>query len=451
MSGMLIQRIFHNSVWLMLALVFSSMFEQMFFSGQISLGMPDALILGAIILSSAFIIDNLSPEEGQQASMLRQSLILILLASAILFFLSHVPNFLTLHAPLALGVMILFALFRFLYFSIAGNIEYPEFLRTRVMLIGSGPAAQKVLELVENSNGKYLLSGVVPLAAEQDFPELGLGEICNDRNERLLALAQKTKTDRLIVAFPERRGVMPVREILRCRMHGLAVIDAPAFYENITRKMFIENLTPSSFIFSTGFHLSAFRRGLKRVLDITGAIAGLIIALPLTPFIILAVKLDSPGPVLFTQTRTGLGGKPFSIIKFRTMCADAEKNGAVWAVQKDPRITRTGAFLRKTRLDEIPQLINVLRGDMSLVGPRPERPEFISELEKAIPFYSERHCVKPGVTGWAQVRYRYGSSIEDALEKLRYDLYYIKNQSVMLDLEIVLKTIGVIFSGSGAR
>ncbi len=344
-----------------------------------------------------------------------------------------------------LAALTLFVLFRRVLFVLSGQGTYPKFLASKVMLLGNGQPGHKIRELIENSRGRYILSATLP------FDTVMAGDAEQNRDQ-LLRMATEAGAGTLVVSFPERRGIMPMQEILRCRLQGMTVVDAHSFYERATRKLYIENMRPSSIIFSSGFCLSPFRLFFKRAMDIVGSSLGLLLLSPLFPIIALAVRLDSPGPVFFRQIRVGLWGKPFKIIKFRTMRHDAEKEtGAVWAVAKDPRVTQLGAFLRKTRLDEIPQLINVFIGEMSLIGPRPERPEFISNLEKSIPFYSEHHCVKPGVTGWAQVRYPYGASVEDALEKLRYDLYYIKNQSIRLELEIILRTILVIFTGSGAR
>jgi sugar transferase (PEP-CTERM system associated) len=243
-----------------------------------------------------------------------------------------------------------------------------------------------------------------------------------------------------------------MRDILGCKLSGIEIVDALSFYEQITGKLLVEKMHPSWFIFSNGSRVTPFTRFTKRVFDLFFATVGLILIAPVIPFIALAVKLDSPGPVFFRQMRVGKGEKNFVLYKFRTMCKDAEKGtGAVWARENDPRVTRIGKFLRTTRLDEVPQLFNVLRGDMSFVGPRPERPEFVSDLKEKIPYYSNRHYVKPGATGWAQVKYPYGASVEDAEEKLCYDLYYIKNFSLVLDFMIILETVKVVVFGRGAR
>jgi exopolysaccharide biosynthesis polyprenyl glycosylphosphotransferase len=228
--------------------------------------------------------------------------------------------------------------------------------------------------------------------------------------------------------------------------------DGTDVYEAVTGKVPIESLRLSWLLFSPGFHISRFLVIYKRLASIVVSIIGLLLSLPLLPFIALAIKLTSPGPLFYKQKRVGQDGTVFHCYKFRTMRADAEADtGATWALDDDPRITRVGGFLRAARLDEIPQLWNVLMGDMSLVGPRPERPEFVDELAKEIPLYHLRHAIRPGITGWAQVRYRYGSSVEDAKEKLRYDLFYIKNISPGLDLLIFLETIKIILLGRGAK
>jgi exopolysaccharide biosynthesis polyprenyl glycosylphosphotransferase len=217
-------------------------------------------------------------------------------------------------------------------------------------------------------------------------------------------------------------------------------------------KLHIEEIKPSWFIFSDGFRLNATRKVSKRIFDNIFALLGLTVTSPLFPIIALLIKIDSRGPVLYRQIRLGEGEKEFSLYKFRTMKQDAETGtGAIWAKEKDSRVTRIGSILRKTRLDELPQFINVLKNDMSFIGPRPERPEFVKKLKQTIPYYTMRHFVKPGITGWAQVKYRYGASVEDSMEKLRYDLYYIKNLSLALDLLIIIDTIKVVFFGKGAR
>lgn len=321
----------------------------------------------------------------------------------------------------------------------------------RVLVVGDGLQAELMEEFVASSKGRYVLLGRVSCPSTLCKDETGDRCVPEGlKSGRLLRLAKNFMADKIIVSLAERRGFFPVEELLGCKLAGIQVVDAPSFYESATHKLLIENITPSWFIFSNGFRVTRMLRLCKRILDITASLAGLTVLLPFIPFIVLAIKLDSPGPVLFRQTRVGEGDRFFTLMKFRSMREDAEAHtGAVWSQQNDPRITKVGNFLRRSRLDEVPQLINILLGDMSLVGPRPERPEFVEQLKERIPYYSERHFVKPGLTGWAQVRYPYGSSVEDAIEKLRYDLYYIKNISIVLDFYIIFKTISVILLGKG--
>jgi sugar transferase (PEP-CTERM system associated) len=321
----------------------------------------------------------------------------------------------------------------------------------RVLVVGDGLLAELMEEFVAASQGRYVFLGRVSCPSTQcsttgsdnpDHEDFKAG--------RLLRLAQNFMADKVVVSLAERRGFFPVEELLNCKLAGIQVVDAPSFYESATRKLLIENITPSWFIFSHGFKVTWWLRLCKRTLDIMASFFGLLILSPIIPIIALAIKLDSPGPVLFCQKRVGEGDRDFTLMKFRSMRQDAEAaTGAVWSQENDPRITKVGNFLRCTRLDEIPQLVNILRGDMSLVGPRPERPEFVNKLKERIPYYSERHYVKPGLTGWAQVCYPYGSSVEDAIEKLRYDLYYIKNISILLDFYIIFKTFSVVLLGKG--
>lgn len=259
------------------------------------------------------------------------------------------------------------------------------------------------------------------------------------------------KIERVVVAPDERRGTTPVRTLLACKMRGAEIEQGVTFYERITGKILVERIDPSWIIFSDGFILGRWRYLLKRILDIVFAGALFILSLPVMVISAVIIKLESSGPVFYMQERVGEGGRLFKVIKFRSMCQDAEKNGAVWARENDERVTRFGSFIRKMRIDELPQLWNVLKGEMSLVGPRPERQVFVDELEKDIPYYNIRHGVKPGVTGWAQVCYPYGASKEDALRKLEYDLYYIKNISIALDLLVIFYTVKTVLFRKGGR
>lgn len=314
-------------------------------------------------------------------------------------------------------------------------------LTCRVLVVGNGELTNDMQQLLDTGNHGYRLAGRI------HYPNPG-----QDSPINLHKTARQLNADKVLISLAERRGVFPLQEMLKCKLSGLEILDAPTLYERITGKLLIENINPSWFIFCHGFQLSWLLKAAKRQLDIICSALGLILGLPFFLLVPLAIKLDSPGPIIFRQVRVGKGDKNFVMYKFRTMRQDAEKEtGAVWASTADKRITMIGSFLRKSRIDELPQLINVLRGEMSLVGPRPERPEFVGRLKKIIPYYSERHFVKPGVTGWAQVRYPYGASVDDAIEKLRYDLYYIKNLSLLLDFKIILKSILVVLFQKGGR
>jgi sugar transferase (PEP-CTERM system associated) len=264
------------------------------------------------------------------------------------------------------------------------------------------------------------------------------------------ALVEEMRPDIVVIAQMDRRGCFPAKALLECRLRGIGVEDWPTFYEKATGKILVTAVRPSWLIFSDGFVKTPRTEIIKRFFDISASLVGLSLSLPIMVAAAIAIRLESPGPILYRQPRLGQNGCVFILNKFRSMRQDAEKEtGPVWAAQEDRRITRVGAILRRTRLDELPQLFNVLVGHMSFIGPRPERPEFVADLQKQIPYYMERLAVKPGITGWAQVKYRYGSSVEDAVEKLQYDLYYIKNLSLFLDLLIALNTIQVVLFARG--
>ena len=272
------------------------------------------------------------------------------------------------------------------------------------------------------------------------------------RNDRLASIALENSAGQIVIALDEQRGALPTEELLECRMQGIAVHNISTFLERETGQVDLETMRASWLVFDEGFSSGRLTNALKRCLDIAASLGLLIFFAPLMLLTALAVRLDSRGPIFYRQTRIGLGGEPYEIVKFRSMVQDAEQNGkAQWAVKRDPRITRIGAILRTSRLDELPQAFNVLSGEMSFVGPRPERPEFVAQLAEQIPYYNERHRVKPGITGWAQINYPYGASVEDARKKLKYDLYYVKNKSLVFDLLTMLQTVRIILFAEGAR
>jgi sugar transferase (PEP-CTERM system associated) len=269
--------------------------------------------------------------------------------------------------------------------------------------------------------------------------------------EDIPAIVQQRGVDRVVVSLNDARGKLPMDKLLEMKIDGVAFDHLASVYEQYTGKIAVENLRPSWFIFSSGFRKSHFLAAAKRGLDLILAGLGIVITSPLMGLVAIAVKLTSPGPALYHQQRVGQQGQIFTVHKFRTMRVDAEaETGPVWATEGDVRVTPIGRWLRRARLDELPQLWNVLKGQMSFVGPRPERPEFVTDLTRQIPYYPQRHTVRPGITGWAQVRYTYGASVEDALQKLQYDLYYIKNLSIALDLFIIFETIKTVILRRGA-
>lgn len=321
----------------------------------------------------------------------------------------------------------------------------------KYFLIGDGHLAQMIANETSSLDSGYTIAGIFSNPSSSGLSE-SLGVQHYNGYNNLYELSQSKGVKTLVMALQEMRGHAPIKELLECRLYGIRVMDGVSFYENLSGKVLATQAPPSWIIYSDGFRRHRFIILGKRGLDITCAVLGLVLSLPLMTISAGLIKFSSPGPVFFRQTRIGQIGREYNLVKFRTMRQDAEKrSGAVWAQEHDPRITRIGAFLRKFRIDEIPQFWNVLKGEMSFVGPRPERPEFVEQLTQKIPYYSERHTLKPGITGWAQVNYPYGATEEDALRKLEYDLFYIKNLSLLFDLFIVLKTIKTVIAGEGAR
>lgn len=319
------------------------------------------------------------------------------------------------------------------------------YLREKVYVLGVGERAQRLVNALR-SRGEL----GIEVAGWSGNVE---GELTRESlAEHLMELIREHSVHRVIVAMADRRGTLPVMEILQLRLAGVKIEEATSWLEKISGRIEVDNLYPSWLVFAEGFRFSAGFMLLRRMLAILAAAILLLIVAPVIPLVILAIKLDSPGPVFYRQKRVGLGGKVFYCYKFRTMRQDAEADtGATWATDDDPRITKIGRFLRASRLDEIPQLWCVLKGDMGFVGPRPERPEFVEWLAKEIPFYKVRSAVRPGITGWAQVRYKYGNTVEDSKQKLQYDLYYVKNMSIGLDLMIMFQTIKIVLLGRGAQ
>jgi sugar transferase (PEP-CTERM system associated) len=327
----------------------------------------------------------------------------------------------------------------------------PRF-RRRLLFLGIGPTAQRAArEILDERNRDNEVVGFLAETEQQKGWRIGGRSVLGVYSD-VYEIVRRERIDQEVVAVEDRRKQLPLEELLRVRIHGIEVIEEAKIHEEIAGKIPVNDLRPSWLIFGAGFSNSWARTHMKRLFDIVVALIGIVLSAPLILAVALAVKLESRGPVLFRQKRVGQGGEEFTIYKFRSMAADAEKDGQpVWAQNKDPRTTRVGRVIRKTRLDEIPQMWNVLQGTMSFVGPRPERLFFVEQLRETIPFYDQRHALKPGITGWAQVRYGYGANERDAVEKLRHDMFYVKHHSILFDLRILLETVRVVFQKNMGR
>ncbi len=366
---------------------------------------------------------------------------------AIYFFLPEVLTGRGIFVIAFLTSAVLIALWRVLLRKLLKTERFAE----RVLIVGTDERAIDLArEILHRKHLGYRVVGFL-----DDDPKLQGVSLINPRvigtTNQCRDLALQHGVSRVVVATNDRRGRVSLDALLACKTSGIRVQEGSSYYEQLTGKIMLEGLRKSWLIFSDGFVVSRGTLFAKRLLDMTAAGIGLFLALPFMVLVALAVRLDSPGPVFFRQDRVGRGGREFTLWKFRSMRTDAEKNGAVWAVQGDPRVTRVGRFIRQTRLDELPQLWNVLVGDMSLVGPRPERRMFVEQLKARIPLYEQRLVVRPGLTGWAQIKAPYASSFEESLEKLKFDLFYIKNLSLFLDVSILLSTARIVLLGRGAR
>lgn len=327
----------------------------------------------------------------------------------------------------------------------------PATLRSRVLVFGTGEKALAVERALRDSDPGVQIIGFYPSALENESRVASSRLLSRSRS--LTETALERHADSIVVAVNERRGgAMPLRELLDCKLYGVKVMDLESYFEETLGQIRLDALYAGWLVFGQGFRQGFLRTAVKRCFDIFFASLLLTLALPIMAVAAVLIVLESGFPILYRQERVGLNGRLFNVIKFRSMRTDAEKDGKPrWATAKDDRVTRVGRIIRKLRIDELPQLFSVLAGDMSLVGPRPERPFFVDKLMREIPFYAVRHSIKPGLTGWAQVSYHYGASVEDSAEKLQYDLYYVKNHSLLLDLLVLLKTVGVVLTGKGAN
>ena len=418
--------------------------------------LPDAVVYGILLAASLLVVNSVSglyerrPDRSICKSCGRAALALILVLP--LEYVLHgllpetLPNRDVIKWAALLGVAAVIA-----HRVYASHSSKNSGTRRRVLIFGAGPSAALVGETLGANNPSFDLVGYFPGPDEQlhSVPESSL----LGGAKSLVDTAVSLNVDEIVVALAERRGgCMPMRELLECKVNGIRVYDISTHFERALGQIKVEFVNPGWLIFGDGFNQGWSRTLGKRLVDLVGSLILLVVALPFMLLTAILIVLESRGPILYRQERVGLNGKTFNVVKFRSMRTDAEKDGKPkWASLKDDRVTRVGQIIRKLRIDELPQIFCVLKGDMSLVGPRPERPYFVDQLNKELPYYAVRHSVKPGVTGWAQVKYHYGSTVEDSREKLQFDLYYVKNHTMFLDLLVLVKTVEVVLTAKGSR
>jgi len=420
--------------------------------------LPDFAVHSAIVVGVCLAcfyyneLYDLSASSGSMDQVLRieQSLGAASLLLGLLYFMF--PNLLLSRGVFIIGLILVTILVVLSRWFLEGAWQLSSPIQ-RVVILGTGALALELArEVTLRHDLGMKLEGFVSGAVLQADSERIFGFPILGSATEMEAITKRSAISRIIVALENCRGVLPAKELVTLRVQGVRVDDAASVLSALTGRIPLHAVKPSWFVFSDGFHRSKWNELLKRTLDLAAGIAGLVLALPIMALVAFAILVDSKGPVIYRQTRVGRMDRCFDVLKFRSMRVNAEQNnGAQWAVKNDPRVTRVGGFLRKYRLDELPQFLNVVRGDMSFVGPRPERPCFVEELRKQIPYYDERHSVRPGITGWAQVQYSYGASVEDAFKKLEYDLFYLKNTSVSFDMAIILKTVKIVISGHNGR
>jgi sugar transferase (PEP-CTERM system associated) len=325
--------------------------------------------------------------------------------------------------------------------------------KKRLLILGTGRLADELCHAIasgRNWHGKgFEIVGLLDAKSKQRGERLFASKTIGTFDQ-LTQVLEQHRVDTIVVCIEDRRSILPTQRLLELKTVGFDVIDGNSMLEEVSGRIAIESLQPSALVFSNGFCRTWISLMIKRLFDVVVSTVGLMVLSPFILLIAALIRLDSPGPILYRQIRVGIYGRPYSMWKFRSMKQDAETSGPQWTQTHDPRISRVGWWLRKARIDEWPQLVNVIMGEMSLVGPRPERPIFVQELRQSIPYYDVRHTVRPGITGWAQVKFRYGNSAEDSQTKLQYDLYYVKNYSIILDMKILVKTIPVVVTGKGA-
>ena len=409
-----------------------------------------SLATWTFVVGSATGVYRASPNRSLQQSATRALIAGVLMLPLAYGIFSLLPDRIASSAAMAYAAMATVAAV-IAHRTLGGRIGKLAAMRSRILILGTGPVARQVSESLLASDPHARIVGFFPGPNEQgrSVPESQV-LACSSS---LAVTAERAGVDEVIIALSERRsGSMSLRDLLECKIGGIRVTDISTHFEKRLGQIRLDYVNAGWLIFGEGFNQGFVRTTIKRAFDVICAAFLLALTLPLMLLTMLAIALESRGPVFYRQQRVGLKGKPFNVIKFRSMRSDAEQDGNPrWAVAADDRVTRVGRLLRKVRIDELPQIYNVLKGEMSMVGPRPERPFFVDSLTKDIAYYAVRHSVKPGVTGWAQVRYEYGATVEDAKQKLQYDLYYVKNHTLFLDILIMFETVTVVLTGKGAR
>ncbi|MBI1395616.1 MAG: TIGR03013 family PEP-CTERM/XrtA system glycosyltransferase [Betaproteobacteria bacterium] len=420
--------------------------------GHLMLGAAVALFaLSQVLCLGAFQLHRLDRGTSASTFAVRVALSLAVGAGVVYALFAAFPNGDEFRAALPEALLLSAAGLLLVRLLLVFGIEM-DWLSHRILVLGTGSEALAVERTLQGmGRSGVTLLGFFPISSSTP-PAVSSDRVIRSAGSLEEAI-QRLRVNEVIVALQEQRGgALPVSQLLNCRLRGVRVTDLSGFFERMTGEVPVNSLKASWLIYGDGFRQGWTRRLVKRAFDLSASAVLLLLASPVMFLGAMAILLESGRPIIFRQERVGLGGRTFMLLKFRSMRTDAEKDGVPrWAATGDPRVTRVGRFIRRTRIDELPQIFNVLKGEMSFVGPRPERPFFVAQLTEQVPFYGARHTVKPGLTGWAQVRYSYGASVEDAVRKLQYDLYYVKNHTVMLDFVILVSTVRVVLMGEGAR
>lgn len=426
--------------------------------GTIDPWMPELLIAVAVVLFAVMLV-GLYEQECLASCSLRAAVVrlggALLLAGGVLAILGMLTASSVFTPTIAGSSAVILLASLVAERSLFRGLSEADAFKRRILILGTGSRARSLETRRADQNkgdAPYQVVGYVATDRERDRLVDDQRLWVLDARTSLLDVARSLRADEIVVGMRERRENLPITQLLECKLNGIRITDLSSFFEREDRQLQLDGINTSWLVFGEGFRQHWSRALIKRGFDLAASTALLLVTLPVMLLTAIAIKLDSPGPVLYWQTRVGLGNTPFEICKFRSMRSDAEGDGvARWASGDDDRITRVGRVIRKLRIDELPQIFNVFQGRMSFVGPRPERPVFVDELSKQIPYFLARHSIRPGITGWAQVRYAYGASVEDARQKLQYDLYYVKNHSLFMDLMILFETIRVVLFGRGAR